>query len=126
MWVVDRFEGDHAVLEREDGTTFHLSRSVLPPNTSEGDALRASKNPDADRATWRIEHGVSEVPRKPRPEIPPMPKALLDYCNAFATPSLRKMYRDEAYKRAHVQGQSWEIIMADVMGEDKDAIQSGG
>ena len=64
MWIVDRFEGDHAVLEREDGTTFHLARSVLPPTAREGDVLQASKAPDTDRATWRIEHDVSETERR--------------------------------------------------------------
>jgi len=40
MAIIDRFEEDFAVLEREDGTTERISRALLPPGTREGDVLR--------------------------------------------------------------------------------------
>lgn len=39
MLVIDRFEGDQAVIEH-DGHTFTLPRSLLPKEAKEGDVLR--------------------------------------------------------------------------------------
>jgi hypothetical protein len=37
--VIDRFEGDFAVCEKEDRTILNIKRSKLPVNTKEGDVL---------------------------------------------------------------------------------------
>lgn len=39
--VIDRFEGELAVLE-QDGRTFELPRAWLPPEAAEGEVLRLS------------------------------------------------------------------------------------
>lgn len=38
-YIIDRFEGDNAVCEKEDRTTFLVPRSELPPLAMEGDVL---------------------------------------------------------------------------------------
>ena len=47
--VIDRFEGDLAVLEC-GGSTWNVPRAVLPPDASEGDVLGLVIDPDATRA----------------------------------------------------------------------------
>jgi len=37
--VIDRFEGDFAVCEKEDRTMLNVKRSKLPANAKEGDVL---------------------------------------------------------------------------------------
>jgi hypothetical protein len=37
--IVDRFEGDYAVCEREDRTTVNVERKKLPKGVREGDVL---------------------------------------------------------------------------------------
>jgi len=37
--VIDRFEGELAVCERSDRTTFNIFRNLLPPEAKEGDVL---------------------------------------------------------------------------------------
>lgn len=39
MLVVDRFEGDYAVCECEDGTTLHVARKLIAGEAREGSAL---------------------------------------------------------------------------------------
>lgn len=39
MVVIDRFEGDFAVCEKEDRTMFNIKRNKLPNNAKEGDVL---------------------------------------------------------------------------------------
>ena len=52
--IVDRFEGDHAIVEFE-GTTFSLPRSLLPEETREGNILRLSIEIDHSATTdWRV------------------------------------------------------------------------
>ena len=40
--IVDRFEGDFAVLEREDGVCENVPRETLPAGCREGSVLRES------------------------------------------------------------------------------------
>ena len=40
MWIVDRFEGPKAVLERDLHDTFAFPRALLPAGADEGDVLR--------------------------------------------------------------------------------------
>ena len=37
--IIDRFEGDFAVCEKEDRTMLNVKREKLPPDAKEGDAL---------------------------------------------------------------------------------------
>jgi len=37
--IIDRFEGDYAVVEMEDRSTANLPRSLVPPGAKEGDVL---------------------------------------------------------------------------------------
>jgi len=37
--IIDRFEGDYAVVELEDRSTVNLPRSLVPPGAKEGDVL---------------------------------------------------------------------------------------
>lgn len=37
--IIDRFEGDYAVVELEDRSTANLPRSLVPPGAKEGDVL---------------------------------------------------------------------------------------
>ena len=42
IWILDRFEGDHAVLERTLHEMVDLPRTLLPSGAREGDALRVT------------------------------------------------------------------------------------
>ena len=46
MLTVDRFEGEWAVVEHQ-GTTFNLPKTLLPPETKEGDVIVISIAVDA-------------------------------------------------------------------------------
>ncbi len=37
--IIDRFEGDYAVCEKEDRTTINIEKKRLPRGAKEGDAL---------------------------------------------------------------------------------------
>lgn len=39
MLIIDRFEGDWAIIEMENRYTFNLPRSVLPHGIKEGDVI---------------------------------------------------------------------------------------
>jgi hypothetical protein len=41
MLVLDRFEGDWAVIE-DNGTVFNLPKKLLPPGAAEGDVIEIS------------------------------------------------------------------------------------
>lgn len=48
VWVVDRFEGDVAILESDARSPVEVPRSALPQGAKEGDAMnvvRATDNP---------------------------------------------------------------------------------
>jgi hypothetical protein len=42
IWILDRFEGERAVLERALHETLDLPRALLPARLREGDALRVA------------------------------------------------------------------------------------
>ena len=52
IWILDRFEGDHAVLERALHEMLDLPRTLLPAGAREGDALRVTIQ--ADVGTSRV------------------------------------------------------------------------
>jgi hypothetical protein len=53
-WVIDRIEGEWAVVDRPDGTSFDLPLWMLPEGSREGDVLRVTVGRDDPAATWRI------------------------------------------------------------------------
>ena len=46
--TIDRFEGDFAVVELEDGTIKNFTRAQLPIEAKEGDILRIGQNISID------------------------------------------------------------------------------
>lgn len=103
-----------------------VSRRAYDVVIDERDRLREQNDALLDhiRRVDRIEHGVPELPRQPRPAFEPMPQELLHYINSYGDERFQKMQRDEAYKRHHKLGQPWSRIMAEVMGEDEDGTKT--
>lgn len=63
MLIIDRFEGDIAVLENDDGNMQNVSRALLPENACEGDILVYSEGvyiPD-DRTTEQRRREILEL-----------------------------------------------------------------
>lgn len=52
MLIIDRFEGDFAVIEYDD-MTFDLPRKLLPKDVKEGDVLRLSISVDKEHTEKR-------------------------------------------------------------------------
>lgn len=55
MFVIDRFEGDWAIIETEDRHTFNLPRFVLPPSIKEGDVINLQAGIDLVATKERAE-----------------------------------------------------------------------
>lgn len=54
--IIDRFEGDHAVAELENGDKVTIFKVVLPPLADEGDVIRIEIDEEAtERRRRRIE-----------------------------------------------------------------------
>lgn len=45
-YVVDRFEGERAIVVADDGRTFEIERQRLPARCVEGSVLRSGETPD--------------------------------------------------------------------------------
>ncbi|MBQ4630646.1 MAG: DUF3006 domain-containing protein [Clostridia bacterium] len=45
MWIIDRFEGEYAVIETGN-TTFNIPKVALPENAKEGDCIDVCINTD--------------------------------------------------------------------------------
>lgn len=54
--IIDRFEGDWAILELPDKTTFNFPRSFLPKGAKEGDVLKFDISIDKEATKERREH----------------------------------------------------------------------
>ena len=63
-WIVDRFEGEWAVVEREGGATFNLPRDLLPNGTKEGDVLRIALSGRGDQQIWTLQRDSDETERR--------------------------------------------------------------
>jgi len=64
MLIIDRFEGNFAVVEYKEGCTFNLPRSLLPPGTKEGDVLQLTVTIDDEGTAARkirIENLMDEL-----------------------------------------------------------------
>ncbi|WP_037271112.1 DUF3006 domain-containing protein [Ruminococcus flavefaciens] len=55
MIIIDRFEGDLAVLETDDGM-INVERSLLPENAAEGDVLTYNR-------AWTVDKAATEQRR---------------------------------------------------------------
>ena len=55
--VIDRFEGDYAVVEVDGGRTLDLPRWMLPRELKEGDVIRATLNArdDSCQVAFRVD-----------------------------------------------------------------------
>lgn len=62
MLIVDRFEGDWALLEW-DGKTFNFPKSLLPGGAKEGDVLRISLEVD-DQGTGDRRRRIRSLEQK--------------------------------------------------------------
>lgn len=60
MLIVDRFEGDRAVIEYE-GTTFNVPRSLLPPEVKEGDVITFTISVDQTITQERRQQGKKQI-----------------------------------------------------------------
>ena len=64
IWIVDRFEGDLAVLERALHATLTLPRSLLPAGTREGDVLRVAAAASDEESRLTIARDAEETRRR--------------------------------------------------------------
>ncbi|TEB16503.1 hypothetical protein Psfp_01335 [Pelotomaculum sp. FP] len=62
MYIIDRFEGDWAVIEYER-QTFNLPRQLLPPEALEGDVVTISIGVDA-KATATVKEDIKRLARQ--------------------------------------------------------------
>jgi len=53
--IIDRFEGEWAIIEMENRHTFNLPRSVLPPGFKEGDVITIQVDVDLETTKDRAE-----------------------------------------------------------------------
>lgn len=54
MYIIDRLEGDWAVIENE-GKTFNLPRKLLPEGAGEGDAIKITVEIDLQATRSRVQ-----------------------------------------------------------------------
>jgi len=62
MYIIDRFEGNWAVIEYER-QTFNLPRTLLPPEALEGDVVTISISVDV-KATANVKGDVTRLARQ--------------------------------------------------------------
>lgn len=61
VWIVDRFEGDYAVVERALHETLRVPRALLPAGLREGDALRVTVSAGGDEVELAIARDAEET-----------------------------------------------------------------
>ena len=59
MLIIDRFEGDWAIVEMENRHTFNLPRFVLPAGIKEGDVISIQVGVDLEATKDRTEKSKS-------------------------------------------------------------------
>ena len=64
----------------------------------------------------RVENGLTETPRPPRPVPEPIPKEFLELCMRYASPTIQREMRNAGIK-ASARGKSWAAIIAEVRKE---------
>lgn len=55
MFIIDRFEGDWAIIETENRHMFNLPRFLLPPGSKEGDVISLHVGIDIEATKERTE-----------------------------------------------------------------------
>ena len=55
MFIIDRFEGDWAIIETENRHMFNLPRILLPSGVKEGDVISIQVGIDAEATRQRAE-----------------------------------------------------------------------
>ena len=63
-WIVDRFEGERAVLERALHESLTLPRALLPAGLREGDALRVTLRDDGVGTSLAFARDEAETRRR--------------------------------------------------------------
>lgn len=58
MLIIDRFEGDWAIVEMENRHTFNLPRFVLPPSSKAGDVISIQVSIDLELTKERTENST--------------------------------------------------------------------
>ena len=64
VWIVDRFEGEYAVVERALHETLHLPRALLPTGVREGDALRVTVSAGGEEVRLAIARDARETKQR--------------------------------------------------------------
>ncbi|MCO1603288.1 DUF3006 domain-containing protein [Desulfosporosinus nitroreducens] len=59
MYVIDRFEGDWAIIETDNRVTFNLPRSVLTADLKEGDIINILVSLDSEATKQRSKNAKS-------------------------------------------------------------------
>lgn len=59
MYIIDRFEGDWAIIETENSTLFNLPRSVMPTDLKEGDVINILVSIDTESTIQRSKSSKS-------------------------------------------------------------------
>lgn len=97
-----------------------VSRSALDVAQGEIAFLREHVRDLTDRVARMERHslGMPETPRQPKPVFQPMPKALKDHIDGFASGVTRKDMRDRLYRK-HTAGAPWAEIMNEVMKDER-------
>lgn len=98
-----------------------ISRLAYEAVLSERDRLREQVDDLLEhlQRVDRVEHGMSELPRQPRPEIEPIPGKLDAYIEGFeAPPQVKAEMRREA-RRRRAKGQSWDGIAKQVIATEE-------
>lgn len=57
MWIVDRFEGEYAVIECDD-ITFSIPKKALPENIKEGDIIKTEIDPQKTQSQKEKAHSL--------------------------------------------------------------------
>jgi hypothetical protein len=98
-----------------------VSRRALDLALAEGERLRAQNDQLLAHVTRmdRVEHGLGEVPKGKRPDREPFPDDLLEYCNQFDNPVIRKQMRDDLL-RQRAKGQTWDDLRARIFAPPEE------
>jgi hypothetical protein len=64
VWIVDRFEGDYAMVERALHETLHFPRALLPAGLREGDALRVTVSAGGEEVRLVIARDTQETKQR--------------------------------------------------------------
>jgi hypothetical protein len=104
-----------------------VSREAYRAVMDERDHLRGeiARLTDVVCRIGRVEAGLAEVPRPPRLRSEPVPGDVLDHCNGWLNPSIRKHLRDDVIRR-HAAGESWGEIRATLGIASSAGVDGGG